>query len=73
MWEHAYYLQYENRKTEWVESFWEIVHWADVAERFPYGIGVVSTLEARLATTLDDVTAFQRRVQSTAMNTKLSL
>jgi Fe-Mn family superoxide dismutase len=34
MWEHAYYLQYENRKAEWVAAFWELTSWADVAERF---------------------------------------
>lgn len=34
MWEHAYYLQYENRKAEWVEAFWELVDWTDVATRF---------------------------------------
>ena len=34
MWEHAYYLQYENRKAEWVKAFWEIVNWPDVADRF---------------------------------------
>jgi Fe-Mn family superoxide dismutase len=34
MWEHAYYLQYENRKAEWVDAFWNIVDWSDVASRF---------------------------------------
>jgi Fe-Mn family superoxide dismutase len=34
MWEHAYYLQYQNRKKEWLENFWELVSWTDVAERF---------------------------------------
>jgi superoxide dismutase, Fe-Mn family len=34
MWEHAYYLQYENRKAEWVEAFWHLVDWDDVAARF---------------------------------------
>jgi Fe-Mn family superoxide dismutase len=34
MWEHAYYLQYENRKAEWVEAFWQLVDWTDVATRF---------------------------------------
>ena len=34
MWEHAYYLQYENRKAEWVDAYWEIVNWPDIAERF---------------------------------------
>ncbi len=34
MWEHAYYLQYQNRKNEWLENFWELVNWPDVGERF---------------------------------------
>ena len=34
MWEHAYYLQYENRKAEWVDAFWNIVDLDDVATRF---------------------------------------
>jgi len=34
MWEHAYYLQYRNRKNEWLDGFWELVNWSDVAERF---------------------------------------
>jgi Fe-Mn family superoxide dismutase len=34
MWEHAYYLQYKNVKKDWVEAFWNIVNWPDVAGRF---------------------------------------
>ena len=34
MWEHAYYLQYQNVKASWVSSFWKVVNWADVARRF---------------------------------------
>ena len=34
MWEHAYYLQYKNVKKEWVDAFWNIVNWPDVAARF---------------------------------------
>ena len=33
-WEHAYYLQYRNVKTDYVEKLWSIVNWADVARRF---------------------------------------
>ena len=33
MWEHAYYLQYRNKKASWLEAFWELVNWTDVAER----------------------------------------
>jgi Fe-Mn family superoxide dismutase len=34
MWEHAYYLQYQNVKGDWVNAFWEVVNWEDVARRF---------------------------------------
>ncbi len=40
MWEHAYYLQYENRKAEWVEGFWHLVNWDDVAKRFGTTSGI---------------------------------
>jgi Fe-Mn family superoxide dismutase len=33
MWEHAYYLQYRNVKGDWVNAFWEVVNWQDVARR----------------------------------------
>jgi len=34
MWEHAFYLDYQNVKGEYVKAFWNIVNWADVQERF---------------------------------------
>jgi Fe-Mn family superoxide dismutase len=34
MWEHAYYLQHQNRKNEWVETFWKLVDWKDASNRF---------------------------------------
>jgi Fe-Mn family superoxide dismutase len=33
-WEHAYYLQYENRKAEFFEAVWQVWNWKDVAQRF---------------------------------------
>lgn len=33
-WEHAYYLQYQNRKTEFFEAVWNIWNWKDIAERY---------------------------------------
>ncbi len=33
-WEHAFYLQYENRKTDFFEATWNLWNWKDVAQRF---------------------------------------
>jgi Fe-Mn family superoxide dismutase len=33
-WEHAYYLQYENRKPEYLEAIWNVISWPDVERRY---------------------------------------